>query len=72
MKPNWFYAISPLGKVPAIQKDGETLYESIVICEYLNEVYPDPPLHSSDPWKKALDKGLIETFGTKVKRSFLI
>lgn len=39
---------------------GETaLFESMVICEYLDEVHP-PSLHPSDPLQKALNRGWIE------------
>jgi len=34
-KPDWFEAISPLGKVPLLQVDDEVLFESAVIVEYL-------------------------------------
>ncbi|MBP6861206.1 MAG: glutathione S-transferase family protein [Neisseriaceae bacterium] len=38
--PDWYYDISPLGKIPAI-KDGDFgLADSSVICAYLNDQYP--------------------------------
>lgn len=37
-KPDWFLKVSPLGKVPALNIDGEVLFESAVINEYLDEV----------------------------------
>lgn len=48
--PEWFKALSPLGKVPVLRVDGEhVLFESAVINEYLDEIspgsmYPDEPL----------------------------
>jgi glutathione S-transferase len=41
-KPDWFLALSPTGKVPVLkvsQEDGSdaVLFESMVICEYLEE-----------------------------------
>lgn len=48
-----------MGKVPVL-KVGETpLFESAVICEYLDEVIP-PPLHPADPLLKALNRAWIE------------
>lgn len=45
--------ISPLGKVPAIQ-DGElTVSDSTVICEYLEEAYPQNRVYPNDPVAKA-------------------
>jgi len=43
-KPDWFDEISPYGKVPVIRHDGQTIYESAVINEYLEEVFPEPLL----------------------------
>ena len=36
-KPDWFLAVSPYGKVPVIVDDGQTIYESAIINEYLDE-----------------------------------
>jgi glutathione S-transferase len=38
------------------------LFESVVICDYLDEKYPRNPLHSRDPYVKAQDRLLIERF----------
>ena len=37
-KPDWFLALSPLGKVPVLEVDDTVLFESVVINEYLDEV----------------------------------
>jgi glutathione S-transferase len=40
-----FLAASPLGKVPALQtEDGRLLYDSPVICEYLDSLHAGAPL----------------------------
>src|SRR5690606_1728085 len=36
-KPDWFLKISPLGKTPVLLVGGESIFESSVICEYLEE-----------------------------------
>src|SRR5258708_40372906 len=36
-KPAWFRALSPLGKVPLLKVDDAVLFESAVICEYLED-----------------------------------
>lgn len=46
--------VNPLGRVPALElDDGRVLPESEVICEYLEEVFPDPPLLPKEPWARA-------------------
>jgi glutathione S-transferase len=64
-KPDWFLAVSPLGKVPLLivrQDDGTNavLFESAVICEYLEETQPGARLHPSDPLARARHRGWIE------------
>ena len=35
--------------VPTLVHDGKVIIESTVICEYLDECFPDPPLKPADP-----------------------
>ena len=46
-------ARSPHGKVPALEDDGVSLYESSAIVEYLEERYPRTPLLPPDPAARA-------------------
>jgi glutathione S-transferase len=51
---DWFKAINPRGQVPALDHDGHIITESTVICEYLEDVFPDPnPLRPADPVARA-------------------
>lgn len=45
--------VSPIGKVPALAVGGTVLPESEVICEYLEDVHPTPPLRPADPLARA-------------------
>ena len=54
-KPDWFLEISPHGKVPVLNVDGEPLFESNAIAEFLDEVVP-PRLHPADPIKRARNR----------------
>ena len=60
--PDWFRAISPLGKVPLLRVGDTVLFESGVIAEYLDEVHP-PSLHPAEPLRKAHNRGWIEFAG---------
>ncbi|KAL1130838.1 hypothetical protein AAG570_012079 [Ranatra chinensis] len=61
-KPEWYLEKFPLGKVPAVIVEGEYLYESLIISDFLDEKYPKRPLYPKDPVKKAKDRLLIESF----------
>jgi glutathione S-transferase len=64
-KPGWFKAISPLGKVPLLRiDDSVVLFESAVICEYLDEITPGS-LHPADPLEKVRHRAWIE-FGSSI------
>ncbi|KKJ78264.1 hypothetical protein WH95_02820 [Kiloniella litopenaei] len=66
-KPDWFKAISPLGKVPLLQTEQGVLFESAVIGEYLDEVTTGS-LHPTDPFEKARHRSWIE-FGSTILAS---
>jgi len=50
-----FLAINPAGTVPVLETDdGTYLTETIAICTYLEELYPDPPLLGRTATEKSL------------------
>ncbi|CAA0081895.1 Glutathione S-transferase [Halioglobus japonicus] len=54
-------AISPAGKVPAITTaDGQHLSESSVICDFIEEAYPEKPLYPSDPGERAAVRQIMK------------
>lgn len=57
--PEWFKKLSPTGKVPVLEVEGTVLFESAVISEYIDEVYP-PSLHPLNPLDKAKNRAWIE------------
>lgn len=58
-KPQWFLDVSPLGKTPVLLVDGTPVFESAVICDYLDETIA-PRLHPADPLARAQHRGWIE------------
>jgi glutathione S-transferase len=64
-----FLALNPAGDVPVlIEKDGTTLANSQVICEYLEEVYPEVNLLGKDPVQRAETRRLVSWFDVKFNR----
>ena len=61
-RPPWIYEKNVTGRVPVIEEDGLVLPESVVIMEYLEERYPDPPLWPADAAERALARLLVERF----------
>ncbi len=62
-KPDWFLAISPLGKTPVLQvgqgSRRTAIFDSTVILEYREETTP-VPLYPTDPLQRARERGWIE------------
>lgn len=49
-----FLQINPKGVVPVLTHDGRIVRESTVICEYLEEVFPEHPIYPPGPYERAL------------------
>lgn len=58
-KPDWFLAMSPLGKTPVLVARGVPIFESAVILEYLEDTEPRS-LHPADPVERARHRAWIE------------
>lgn len=52
-KSEEFLSVSPTGKVPVVVADGDSLYESNVVNQYLDEVFESPKLLPEDPKQRA-------------------
>lgn len=61
-KPGWFLAVSPLGKTPVLLVDDEAIFESAVICEYLEDTAL-PRLHPANALQRARHRAWME-FGS--------
>lgn len=64
-----FLAMNPAGDLPVlIEPDGTTLSNSQVICEYLEEVYPEVSLIGTDPVQRSETRRLINWFDRKFNK----
>jgi glutathione S-transferase len=61
-KPHWFLQVSPLGKTPVLLVGAEAIFESAVICEYLDETAL-PRLHPASALQRARHRSWME-FGS--------
>ncbi|MDF5890245.1 glutathione S-transferase family protein [Pseudomonas syringae pv. syringae] len=67
-KPDWFLALSPTGKVPLLKvglpdRADTILFESMAICEYLNETQGGISLYSNDALSRAQQRAWVEFGG---------
>jgi len=64
-KPEFLYEKHPQAKVPAIEfgADNKLLVESLVIADYLDDLYPNKrPLRPKDPYQRAQDRLFVDVF----------
>jgi glutathione S-transferase len=66
-KPQWFVDISPLGKTPVLQVGDDAIFESAVICEFLDETRA-PRLHPAQALERARHRSWME-FGSALLNS---
>ncbi|MBC5794609.1 glutathione S-transferase family protein [Sphaerospermopsis sp. LEGE 00249] len=69
-KPEAFTQVSRYGKVPAIKHGDVEIYESAIINEYLEEVFPEPALLPHDPAQKAVARIWIDYANTRLVPAF--
>jgi glutathione S-transferase len=55
-----FLKLNPYGKVPVINDNGNVLFESCIINEYLDEHYPQPALMPKDPYLRGRGRILVD------------
>jgi glutathione S-transferase len=59
-KPDWFLQVSPLGKVPVLRVSDATIFETSVICDYIEEAEPAKPVLPPEPLDRAHERGWAE------------
>lgn len=58
--------INPQGLVPLLVEGGRSLIQSMAIIEYLDEVYPDPPLMPKDPIGRVYVRSVSQILGCEI------
>jgi glutathione S-transferase len=66
-KPDWFLKVSPLGKTPVLLVGDQAIFESAVICEYLDDTVL-PRLHPGNALQRARHRAWME-FGSSLLNS---
>ena len=69
-KPANFLDISPYGKVPVLKHGKNRVWESAIVNEYLEEVFPEPPMLPTSPGQRALARIWIDFANTKFTPAF--
>src|SRR5688500_6573716 len=59
-KPAWFLEVSPLGKVPLLRVSNAVIFETSVICQFIEESEPTNPMHPSAPTDRARHRSWCE------------
>jgi len=65
-KTEEFIKISPLGKIPAYKDASVELFDSSVICDYLDNKHPEPSIYPKEITKRALTLNLEEYADTRL------
>jgi glutathione S-transferase len=66
-----FSRISPVRRIPVLIDGAAALCDSTVICEYIDERYPNPPLHPKGAETRARARWLEEFADTRMGEVFI-
>jgi len=57
-----YLRLNPNAVVPTLRHDGRVILESSVICQYLDEAFPQPPLLPAEPYGRARARAWLKYF----------
>ena len=66
-----YRALNPLGKLPTLSVGDRSIFESGAVCDYLEEVYPEPSLLPADPLDRAGMRVIERLFETYVMNAMM-
>ena len=62
-----YRAVNPLGLVPALVHGDRAIVQSVAICEYLEEVFPEPALLPPDAAGRARVRAIVQTIASEIQ-----
>jgi glutathione S-transferase len=68
--PEWYLKKNPVGEVPLLEwidadsKETRAIPESLIVSDYLDNLYPENQLQPADPYLKAQQQVLVGRFGS--------
>ncbi len=65
-----FGELSPVRRIPLMIDDDITVSDSTVVCEYLDERYPNPPVYPTNPVDRARARWIEEFADTRMQEVF--
>jgi glutathione S-transferase len=69
-KPDWFLELTPTAQMPVLKYAGDVIYESDIVNEYIDEVFPEPALMPKDPARRAFARNWIAYSNSKFLQGF--
>ena len=64
-----YLKLNPLGVVPTLVDEGQPIIESSIICEYLEDKFPEPELRPDNPYHRAQMRFWMKHIDIKVHPS---
>lgn len=64
-----YLQLNPLGVVPTLVHNDKAIIESSIICEYLDDAFPDKPLTAATPYERAQMRFWMKHVDTKLHPS---
>lgn len=62
-----YRVVNPLGLVPALVHDNQTIVQSMAICEYLDEAFPTPPILPENTATRAYVRSIAQSIASEIQ-----
>jgi len=71
-RPARLRELNPTNRVPVLEVDGVAIRESSAICDWLQDVHPEPSLWPADPARRAAARGLLRWVDDELTANFFL